>query len=160
MKKKYESVRIFRTMLVLFMALALVVFVVIIPVVFRNAAGSTPILQPMQLAITGCSWLVGLPIVLALWIGIRVCRELYQADDFTRYTAAALRQIGSLACAEAAIVLGCGMALYFVLFHNLLILLLAIVLMLGAFAAFVFCRVLARIVDNALDIKEENELTI
>lgn len=161
MKKKYESVRIFGAMMTVFMVLVFAVFAVVIPIIFRNiVVSAVELKQLVTNTVTICSWMVGLPIILALWISIRVCRELYLTDDFTRYTATALRQISFLALAEAVILIGCGILFYFSALHRLLILLFSAVLMLAALAVFVFCRVLARIVDNALDIKEENQFTI
>lgn len=158
--KKFESVKWFERLMILLLALVVIAFLVIVPLLAGECGKTLPELSHLKVPFLIYCIVTAVPIVWALVITISVCRELYREDSFTRNTSKALLKISTLALIEAAIILIWGVLICVFADQRLLLSLAVVVLILAAAAAALFCRVLSKIIDNALDIKEESEYTI
>ena len=158
--KKFESVKLFQRLMIVLLVLVVIALVFIVPLVLRECTAAMPALGRFHIPLMIYCILCAVPLVWALIITISVCRELYQEDSFSRKTSAALIRLSILALVEAVFILIWGVILNVSGGANLLIDLAVLVLFFAAIAASLFCRVLAKIIDKALIIKEENEYTI
>lgn len=160
MKKKFESVKWFQRMMIVLLVLVLIAFIAIVPLIANQCAVEYSELAYLRVPLMIYCWVCSVPILYALWITIGVCRDLVREDSFTRYTSKALIRISVLAQIEALFILGWGIIFFCVGKEHLVLTLAVVAMILAALAASIFCRVLSKIIDNALDIKEESEFTI
>lgn len=105
-------------------------------------------------------WVIGLLCYLALWEFWRICTRIGNENSFCRKNARSMRNIALLAFLAAVLMLIVGITL---VCFGLLVRLAFMKLFFMIFVACglgVLCLALARLVDTAAELKEENELTI
>lgn len=105
-------------------------------------------------------WVIGELCYLALWEFWRICTRIGNDNSFCRKNAYSMRNIALLAFLAAVLMMAAGITLAC---FGLLVRIAAVKLFFMVFVACglgVLCLALARLVETAAELKEENELTI
>lgn len=127
---------------------------------YMEYIGTVPRVAVFRWLVPVAIGVIGLLCYLALWEFWRICTRIGNDNSFCRENARSMRNIAILAFLAAGLMLIAGITL---VCFGLLIRLAAVKILFLIFVACglsVLCLALARLVENAAELKEENELTI
>lgn len=105
-------------------------------------------------------WVIALLCYLALGEFWRICSRIGRDESFCRENASSMLHIGYLAFAVALLVLGGAVFLIIIKYLNAAWIFVVFFVLCVAVGIGVLCVALAKLIENAASLKEENDLTI
>lgn len=159
---KRGSTHFLRFTTFVFGLIALAICVFALPSIYKDAYAGFPYATQSVVAIVGILYLTSIPFFLALWQTLKLLRYIDQDVAFSELSVRALRNIKFCAITMTALYFACVPFLFPIADGDDAP---GLILFGAAFACTplviaVFAAVLQRLLQNAIDIKSENDLTV
>jgi len=146
-----------------FIALCLIATLLIfvaLPAFAGSLALETPEVAGWRWPLTFYLWGTSIPFYLAAWEALRLCASVLQKDPFRAENVRSLRRIGYCALSEGILYLiGYLIVWFFVCRHPSFLLGLVVILLVSG-VLYLFCEVLSSLLQQAIELKNDNDLTI
>lgn len=158
-----EKTRLIKWLLFLLTCSGLVVLLLLIfavPFEANRTAINNPEYAHFKFPVMAFLYITALPFYAGLYLGLKICRDILEGNDFTRENATALVRISQLALSEVVLYLGGGVILFILSAINPPIMLLTLMIIFVAAAIAIFSAVLSYFVNKAVLLREENDQTI
>lgn len=105
-------------------------------------------------------WVIALLCYLALWEFVKICNRIGADNSFSMENACSMKRIGNLAILTGLLILGGDFFLVVIGYLNGAWILASFFSMFIALGIAVLCRALSSLIQNAAEMKAENDLTI
>lgn len=146
--------------LILLLGTGILVFCILLPNVAERTAEKFPEFAYLQYPVLFYVYLTAVPFYIALFQGVRICGFILNDEPFSHSTVSAL-QIASVCSVTEIFIYTLGAVLLFccnALHPSIFLLILVILLAASMFA--LLCSILKHLVQKAIRLREESELTI
>ncbi len=159
---KRGSTHFLRFTTFLFGIVVLVICIFGLPSIYRGGSEEFPMASNALLVIVGILYVTAIPFFIALWQALKLLRYIDQNTAFSASSVRALRNIKYCAIAMAVLYLGCVPFLIPIAEADDApgVVLIGAVLACSPLVIAVFAAVLQRLLQNAIDMKSENDLTV
>lgn len=154
------KVYLLRGLFIALCAVASLLIFVALPVFAGEQALAFPELAGWRWPLTVYLWITSIPFYLAAWEALRLCGSVIQRNPFQMENVRSLRRIGRYALSEGGFYLAGYVVVSLFISQHPSFLLGLVVILLAAGVLYLFCEVLASLLRQAIELKDDNALTI